>query len=96
MPYFKKSEYRFIKFEKSTRKNKMYNALLRSKVDNKIVKVHFGDSNYENYRDKTGLNLYPKLIHNDKDRRKLYRLRHGKDIKDGYYSPGFFSWYYLW
>jgi len=62
----------------------------------KQYKVPFGDKRYENYHDLTGLNLYPKLLHRDKHRRKLYRIRHKKDIKPGYYSPGWFSYYILW
>jgi hypothetical protein len=58
--------------------------------------IPFGDKRYSNYRDKTGLNLYPNLIHNDKERRKRFRARHLKFLKKGFYSPSYFSYYVLW
>jgi len=58
--------------------------------------VPFGDNKMENYRDKTGLNLYPHLIHGDDRRRYLYRARHKHNVKAGFYSPSFFSFYVLW
>ena len=61
-----------------------------------LAKVPFGDKRFENYWDLTGLNLYPQLNHGDKERRKRYRKRHKVYLKKGYYSPGFFSYYYLW
>jgi len=96
MTYYKKSEYKLIGFEKSNRKNKMYNGVLERKTDKKIVHVPFGDNRYSNFRDLTGLNLYPHLIHGDDKRRRLYKIRHQKDIKDGYYSAGYFSYFFLW
>ena len=95
MPYYKITDYKLLRYEKSNYKNKKYNAILENKKTKKIVKVPFGDSRYEeHYQDKTGLNLYKK--HNDDKRRKLYRLRHQKYIKSGYFSPGWFSYYILW
>ena len=95
MTYYKKTDYKLLGFEKSNRANKQYNALLQRKTDNKIIRVPFG-SKMENYQDKTGLNLYPHLIHGNKERRRLYRARHKVYLKDGYYSPSFFSIKFLW
>lgn len=96
MTYYNKKDYKLIGYKKSNTKNKMYDAILENNKTKKIVRVPFGDIRYENYRDLTSLNLYPQLIHNNKERRRLYRLRHKKDLKDGYYSPGWFSYYILW
>jgi len=90
------SEYRLQGFEKSLKKNKKYDAILKNKETGKIVKVGFGDYRYEHYMDRTGLGIYSNLDHNDKERRRLYRIRHEKDIKKGCYSAGFFAWHYLW
>jgi len=95
MPY-EMSKYALQGFQKSAKQNKKYDAILKNKETGRIVKVGFGDNRYENYADKTGLNLYSNLLHGDKERRRLYRLRHQKDIKDGIYSPGYFAYYYLW
>ena len=96
MSYFKMKYYKFLGFEKSKRKNKMYNGILERKIDKKIVRIPFGSTEYQNYQDKTGLNLYPELIHGDEKRRRLYRLRHQKNIISGYYSAGYLSIRYLW
>ena len=96
MTYYKMKEYNLLGYEKATAKNKMYNAILENKDTKKIIKVPFGSTKYQNYGDKTGLNLYPHLITGDKERRRLYLLRHAKDIKKGFYSPGYFSTNILW
>ena len=87
--------YKFLRFEKSNNKGKMYNAILVNKSTNRERKVPFGDSNMENYRDKTGLNLYPNLIHGDKERRKSFRARHKENAKHKF-SSAYFSYNYLW
>lgn len=96
MVYYRKSEYILIGYEKAKAKDKMYNALLQRKKDNKIIRVPFGHNKMGNYQDKTGLNIYPQLIHNDLKRRKSYRTRHKGYLKNGYYSPSFFSYNILW
>jgi hypothetical protein len=96
MTYYSKKEYKLTGYQKSKRKHKKYDALLENKKTGRIVKVPFGDKRYENFRDLTGLNLYEHLIHNDAKRRRLYRQRHNKDLKTGYYSPGWFSYYITW
>ena len=87
--------YQLIGFKSSETKNKMYDAIL---LDNngKVIRIPFGDNRYQNYQDKTKLNLYPHLIHGDKERRKRYKHRHKVFLKKGYYSPSYFSFYYLW
>jgi len=60
-------------YEKSNMKNKK----LMTKVNNKII--HFGDSRYQQFKDKTG--IYKSLDHGDKERRKKYLLR-AKGIKN--------------
>ena len=73
--YYLISEYKFIKFQRSSSINKKYDALIENKITKKIIVIPFGDVRYENYKDRTGLNLYPKLIHRDKKRRELFRNR---------------------
>jgi hypothetical protein len=94
--YYSFEDYKFKSFEKSDTLNKKYNAILLNKTTKKEIRVPFGDSNYGQYKDSTSLGLYSKNDTLDKKRRELYRLRHKKDLKDGYYSPGYFSYFYLW
>jgi hypothetical protein len=94
--YYAKDKFTLQGFVKSAQKGKMYSALLLNKETKKIIKVSFGDSKMENYSDLTGLNLYPKLIHGDKKRQKSFQARSKGFLKDGYFSPAFFSYYYLW
>ena len=94
--YYKKTDYKLLGYDRSKRKGKMYDALLERKKDKKIIRVPFGDAKMENYRDLTGLNLYPHLIHGNEKRRKLFRARHKGYLKKGYYSPSYFSYFILW
>lgn len=93
--YYSMKKYKLLKYRKSKTKHKMYDAILLDKNEKQHI-VPFGDKRYENYRDKTGLNLYPHLIHNDKKRRKRFRTRHKHYLKNGFYSPSYFSYYILW
>ena len=96
MPYYSMKEFNLEGFEKSKTKHKMYDAIIQNKKTKKNVRVPFGDKRYQNYQDLTGLNLYPKLIHGDKERRSKYWARHKGFIKKGFYSPGYFSLHVLW
>lgn len=94
--YLSKRGYKLLGFEKSRSKEKMYDAILEHKQTKKKRRMPFGSSSHENYRDITGLNLYPHLIHGDKERRKRFHSRHRGFIRDGYFSPSFLSLTYLW
>lgn len=96
MVYVKMSEYKLLGFRKSQKQFKKYDAILKSRKTGEIKYMPFGDNRYENFRDMTGLNLYPDKIHNDKKRRILYRLRHHHNLKNGYYSPSWFAYFILW
>ena len=96
MSYYSKKNYKLLGFRKSERQNKKYYALLENKLNKNLIKIHFGDPNFFHYKDTTGLSDYKHLDHGDKERRRLYIARHKKDIKDGYYSAGFFSMTKLW
>ena len=94
--YYPKTEYRLVRYEKSRRKEKMYDAILKNKQTGRETRVPFGDNTMQNYHDKKGLNLYPHLIHGNKKRRENYRKRAGGKVKEEYYSPSYFSFYVLW
>jgi len=94
--FYSFKDYKFKGFEKSDRANKKYNAILINKKTKKETRVAFGDSNYSQFKDSTGLGLYSSKDTLDKEKKKLYRIRHAKDLKDGYYSAGYFAWHYLW
>ena len=92
---YSKQEYKFVKFVKSKNPKKKYDAILQNKKTKREVRVPFGQIGYEQYNDKTGLGLYSKYDHKDKKRRDSYRARHKNDNLNEY-SPGFFSWRFLW
>lgn len=96
MSYFSKKDYRFLKFERSKTKNKKYDAILENKKTKRLRRVPFGDKRYQQYQDSTGLGFYTDKDHKDKQRRFNYRKRHEHYLKEGHYSPSFFSWAYLW
>jgi hypothetical protein len=94
MPFYSKRLYKLVGYQKSVDTGKKYDALLERRSDKRIIRVPFGDSKYSNYQDKTGLNLYTST--GDIAKRRLYRARHRKDLREGFYNPGYFSWYCLW
>jgi len=96
MTYYSKKEYKFIKFEKSSKRGKMYNGVIQNKKTKKIVRIPFGSSLHQNFHDKTGLNAFPHLIHGETKRRRLFRARHKGFLRDGYYSGSYFSYNFLW
>lgn len=96
MVYFSKTEYKFVRFEKSKTKHKKYDAIIQNKKTSREKHLPFGDVRYQHFKDSTGLNIYSHLDHNDNDRRRLYRARHKQFLKNGYYSPSYYSFYYLW
>ena len=95
MVYYDKKTHTLIRFTRSNRRNKMYDAVIQNSRG-KLINIPFGDKRYENYHDLTGLNLYPHLNHGDRKRRDLYKKRHKVYLKKGYYSPSYFSYFYLW
>lgn len=96
MSYFNKKDYEFVRFEKSNAKGKMYSGIIKNKKTGRTKRINFGDSNMENYRDATELNLYPHLIHGDDKRRANYRARAKGKLRKGYYSASAFSYNFLW
>lgn len=94
--YLSMREWKFMRFEKSKRKGKKYDAILLNNATKREIRMPFGQLGMEHYQDKTGLNLYPQLIHSDKVRRRLFKTRFAHLFKDGYYSSIYFSNKFLW
>ena len=91
--YYDKSIYKMEGFEKSEKPDKKYYAKLRNSKTGRISKVHFGQRGSSTYKDSTGLKRDP--VHGDAKRRKAFRARHKGFLKEGFYSPSFFSFYFL-
>lgn len=97
-----------IKFEKSKIKGKKYTAYVKNKKTKKIRKIHFGASDYEQYKDRTPLKLYSHKNHGTRKRMENYFNRHSgtknrkkailleKKKSKGYYNPKILSHEYLW
>ena len=88
-------DFKLVRFEKSKTSFKKYDAILMNKKTGMLQRVPFGDNRYPQYKDKVPLGLYRKSDHNDKERRRRYRLRHAGEDKNKF-SSGYFSWKYLW
>lgn len=98
---------KIIKFTKGPG-NKKYTAHVKNKKTKKIRKIHFGDKNYQQYRDSTPLKLYTYKNHGDRKRMANYYKRHSgtrkkmdaikkeKNVNDGYYNAKILSHIYLW
>ena len=88
--------------------NKKYTAYIKNKKTKKIRKIHFGDKNYPQYKDRTPLKLYAFKNHNTRKRMQNYFNRHSgtknrskaialeKKKSNGYYTPKLLSHIYLW
>ena len=96
MTYYSIKEYDILEFKKSIVHNKKYAVILQNKITKKKKILNFGDIRYQHYYDGVPNPIYTHLNHNDKKRRENYRKRHFNNLKKGYYSPGYFSYYYLW
>jgi hypothetical protein len=96
-----------VKFERGPFPKK-YTAYVKNKRTRKIRKIHFGDSRYQQYKDRTKLKLYAKNNHNTKKRMQNYYNRHSgtknrnkailkeKKKNGGYYNAKILSHIYLW
>ena len=90
------TEYTFKGFRKSIRRGKKYDAKLKNKKTGRVTHMPFGASNYQQYKDTTGLGIYTSKNHLDEKRRRAYRARHKGFLRKGYYSPSYFSYFFLW
>ena len=98
---------KILRFEKGPHKKK-YTAYIKNKETKKIRKIHFGASDYQQYKDRTNLGIYKKKNHNDIKRMRRYYSRHSgvktrkKGIKKekkksrGLYNAKLLSHIYLW
>ncbi len=98
---------RIIKFEKGPFPKK-YTAYIKNKKTGSTRKIHFGDSRYQQYRDRTPLKLYKKNNHGTRKRMQNYYSRHSgtknrnlaikreKSKSKGYYNAKILSHEYLW
>lgn len=91
------NNYELVGFRKSANRKKKYDAILQNIDTYKIKYVPFGADPkiYQHYRDNTPNKVYSRLNHNDKNRRRLYRIRHYK-THNKIFSPSWFSWHFLW
>jgi glutaredoxin len=104
-----KMKEKIIKFEKSNNHSKKYMAYIKNLMNGKIRILHFGASDYEQYKDRTPLKLYAHKNHNNKKRQYNYYSRHSHGItnrkeainyeinkSNGYYNAKILSHIYLW
>lgn len=88
-------QYKFLMFQKSKTKNKKYDAVLMHKNKQKIKLVPFGSVFYSQYEDQTGLGLYSHMNTYDKERRRLYKIRHN-NTRHNKFSSSWFADRFLW
>ena len=78
-----------IKFMKSDKPEKKYKAIFIDPTTKREKTVYFGDTGYEQYKDRTPLKLYSALDHKGPKRHELYYKRHPIDFPK--YSADWFS-----
>ena len=99
MAKYSKTQYSFVRYEKSSNPKKKYDAVLKNKQTDREVKIPFGSRNMSQYQDRV-LGLYKSQDTKDKNRRRAFRsrfsgLKQKQDWKN-FYTPLFFSWTKLW
>jgi len=99
---------RILNFKKSSRDGKKYEAIVQDLKTKKTRIIHFGASDYQQYKDRTPLKLYSHKDHGTRRRMRNYFNRHsGTPIRSeaielekrkskGYYNPKILSHEYLW
>ena len=87
---------------------KKYTAYIKNKKTKKIRRIHFGDSRYPQFKDRTKLGLYTSKNHGTRRRMQNYYNRHSgtknrsqaikkeKRKSNGYYNAKILSHVYLW
>ena len=98
---------KIIKFSKGPFPKK-YTAHVKNKKTKKIRKIHFGDKRYQQYKDRTPLQLFKNKNHNTRKRMQNYYSRHSgtknrktaiekeKRKSKGLYNAKILSHIYLW
>lgn len=76
----------------SKAKNKKYSVFVYK--DGKRKLIHFGDKRYPQFQDTTGVGAYSHLDTKDKERQRLYFIRHG--FSNDETSPKYWSNRFLW
>ena len=92
---YKIDEWAIDRFEKSTNRNKKYDAWIVNVETGEMKKIPFGAINYQHYMDTTPLKLYSNLDHNDEERRRKFYQRMG-DYDPNYITAKMLSSIYLW
>ena len=97
-----------VRIVKSNRNEKKYSAFVRDKKTRKVRKIHFGASDYEQFKDRTKVGHYSHKNHGDRKRQQNYYNRHSGTKKrreaidkeerksKGYYNAKILSHRYLW
>lgn len=97
-----------VKIVKSPNKKKKYMAIVKNNKTKKTRVIHFGASDYQQYKDRTGLNHYTHKNHGNKKRMRNYFNRHSgtpnrtkaiekeKRKSKGFYTAKILSHTYLW
>ena len=97
-----------LRIVKSDKKEKKYTAFVRDKKTRKVRKIHFGASDYEQFKDRTKVGYYSHKNHGNRKRQQNYYNRHSGTKKrreaidkeerksKGYYNAKILSHRYLW
>ena len=99
---------RIVRFERSPIDGKKYRAFVRDMKTGSERHIDFGASDYQQYKDRTGLGLYSHKNHGTRKRMRNYFNRHSgtpirakaiekeKKASSGRYNPKILSHEYLW
>lgn len=76
--------------------DKKYSAVIKERSSNRMVNIDFGKPGFWHFHDVTGLGLYSHLDRKCPERRQKFRDRYAKFVQADMYTPGYFSYHFLW
>jgi hypothetical protein len=89
-------EWELMHFKPAACADKKYTAVLKERISDRTVEIDFGRPGFKQFQDVTGLGLYSHLDHKSAERRQKFRDRCAKFVQADVYTPGYFSYHFLW
>jgi len=89
-------QWELLRFEPCSSPHKKYTAVLKDRMTDRTVNLDFGKPGFWHFEDVTGLGLFSHLDRKCPDRRQKFRDRFAKFVQADMFTPGYFSYHFLW
>jgi len=89
-------QWELLHFKAAASPGKKYSAVLKERISDRTVEVDFGKPGFWHFEDITGLGLYSHFDHKSTVRRERFRDLYAKYVQSDMFTPGYFSYHFLW